>query len=103
MLTLSQLAVAPRNVLHRNPLFRNLYLGFYVLTTLLILLPLWTILYIPRANRPRQGWSLKRSLRVRCSRRLCAVVARCEIDYLGRDLSVRLVRLAAVPTLRGES
>lgn len=63
-----------------------------MLTTLLFLLPLWSLLYLPRSNRPRRSWTLQRCLRVRWSRRLCGVVARCEIDYLGRDLNLDLVR-----------
>ena len=82
------LATAPRNALLRHPHFRRLYLIFFVLVSLLILLPAWTILYLPRRNRPRQSWTLQRCLRVRWSRRLCALVARCEIDYLGRDLNM---------------
>ncbi|KAL1405115.1 hypothetical protein Q8F55_008738 [Vanrija albida] len=83
-------AGAPRNAFVRSPLFRRAYLLLFVVCTLLVLVPLWTLLYLPRANRPRRSWTLKRCLRVRWSRRLCAVVARCEIDYLGRDLSVNL-------------
>lgn len=86
---------APRNAFVRNALLRRAYLLLFVLCTLLVLVPLWTLLYLPRANRPRRSWTLKRCLRVRWSRRLCAVVARCEIDYLGRDLSVDLVRLTS--------
>ena len=44
------------------------------------------MIYLPRHNRPRKSWSLQRCLRVRWSRRLCGVVARCEMDYLGRNL-----------------
>ncbi|OXH26602.1 endoplasmic reticulum protein [Cryptococcus neoformans] len=85
------LANAPRSLLYRHPILRRFYLVIFVLTTLLFLLPLWSLLYLPRSNRPRRSWTLQRCLRVRWSRRLCGVVARCEIDYLGRDLNLDLV------------
>ncbi|WRT70092.1 uncharacterized protein IL334_007086 [Kwoniella shivajii] len=75
---------------YRHPFFRRLYLVFFLLTSLVILLPFWTLLYIPVENRPRRTWTLERCLRVRWSRRLCGLVARCEIDYLGRDLTIEL-------------
>ncbi|WWC72152.1 uncharacterized protein I206_106112 [Kwoniella pini CBS 10737] len=81
------LANAVRSFPYRQPFFRRLYLIFFLLVSLLILLPAWSILYIPVQNRPRRQWTLKKCLRVRFSRRLCGLVARCEIDYLGRDLS----------------
>ncbi|WVF67244.1 hypothetical protein IAT40_001992 [Kwoniella sp. CBS 6097] len=75
---------------YRNPIFRRLYLIFFLLFGILILLPFWAILYVPRSNRPRKNWTVRRCLRVRWSRLLCGLVARCEIDYLGRDLIVDL-------------
>lgn len=90
-----QLASAPRNALLRHPFIRRIYLVFFLLGTLLLLLPAWTILYLPRRNRPRVSWTLQRCLRVRWSRRLCALVARCEIDYLGRDLNLDMVNLSS--------
>jgi len=88
---IQQLASAPRNAVLRHPHFRRLYLIFFVVVSLLVLLPTWTLLYLPRRNRPRQSWTLQRCLRVRWSRRLCALVAKCEIDYLGRDLNLDFV------------
>lgn len=88
---LLQLANAPRNPLFRHPICRRIYLVFFVLISLFILLPAWTILYLPKSNRPRQSWTFERCLRVRWSRRLCGLVARCEIDYLGRDLNLDFV------------
>ncbi|WVQ74372.1 hypothetical protein IAR50_003972 [Cryptococcus sp. DSM 104548] len=82
------LSSAPSNPLYRHPLFRRIYLLFFVLSTLIFLLPLWTLIYLPKGARPRNSWSLTRCLRVRWGRRLCALVARCEIDYLGRDLAL---------------
>ncbi|KAK6909261.1 hypothetical protein I203_103278 [Kwoniella mangroviensis CBS 8507] len=84
------MANAVRSSPYRHPFFRRLYLVTFLLVTLLILLPAWTIIYIPTRNRPRGNWTLKRCLRVRFSRRLCGLIARCEIDYLGRDLSIDL-------------
>jgi hypothetical protein len=86
-----QLAAAPRAAALRHPLFRRFYLIFFILLSLFVLVPAWSLLYIPRRYRPRETWTLQRCLRVRWSRRLCAVVARCEIDYLGRELSLDLV------------
>ena len=88
---IQQLASAPRNAVLRHPHLRRLYLIFFVVVSLLVLLPTWTLLYLPRRNRPRQSWTLQRCLRVRWSRRLCALVAKCEIDYLGRDLNLDFV------------
>ncbi|OCF34193.1 endoplasmic reticulum protein [Kwoniella heveanensis BCC8398] len=73
---------------YRHPIFRRLYLISFLLFGILILLPAWAVYYVPRSNRPRQSWTVRRCLRVRWSRLLCGLVARCEIDYLGRDLSV---------------
>jgi hypothetical protein len=88
-----QLSKAPRNRLVRQPILRQLYLILFLVFTLLILLPSWTLYYLPRSRRPRQSWSLQRCLRVRWSRHLCGLIARCEIDYLGRDLSVEMVSM----------
>lgn len=86
-----QLEQAPRNPLWRSPLFRRLYLLFFVLFSLLVLVPAWTVYYFPRSQRPFPSWPLQRCLRVRWSRHLSTVVAKCEIDYLGRNLDVPLV------------
>ncbi|WVQ94843.1 hypothetical protein IAU59_001926 [Kwoniella sp. CBS 9459] len=82
------LANAVKSWPYRHPIFRRLYLISFLLFGIFILLPSWTILYIPKSNRPRKSWTVQRCLRVRWSRLLCGLVARCEIDYLGRDLSV---------------
>jgi len=87
----AQLDEAPRNPLLRNPVLRTIYLIFFLLSMLFVLVPLWAIYYVPRFNRPRRSWTVKRCVRVRWSKRLCSLVARCEIDYLGRDLSKPLV------------
>ncbi|KAK8853339.1 hypothetical protein IAR55_004043 [Kwoniella newhampshirensis] len=90
---------APSNALVRNPFFRRIYLSFFVLVTLFVLLPIWTVIYLPKSNRPRASWTLERCLRVRWSRRLCGLVARCEIDYMGRDLSIDPPRQFGDPVL----
>ena len=94
-----QLAGAPRNALLRHRFFRRVYLIYYVLTTLLILVPIWAVFYLNQSNRPRRNWTLERCLRVRVSRRFCQVVARCEIDYLGRNLDLDLVRFNRFPII----
>lgn len=86
-----QLRAAPRNTLARHPIYRRVYLIVFVCLTLLVLVPIWALLHLPKSRRPRRTWTLQRCLRVRWSRSLCAVVARCEIDYLGRNLSERPV------------
>ncbi|EJT45302.1 endoplasmic reticulum protein [Trichosporon asahii var. asahii CBS 2479] len=81
---------APRNPLWRSSLFRRLYLLCFVLFSLLVLVPVWALYYFPRSNRPFGAWPLQRCLRVRWSRHISTVVAKCEIDYLGRNLDVPL-------------
>ncbi len=87
----TQLANSPRDIPLRHPIFRRIYLVFFVFISLFFLMPFWCIIYLPRSNRPRPNWTLQRCLRVRWSRRLCGVVARCEVDYLGRDLDIDMV------------
>ena len=55
------------------------------------MVPVWALYYFPRSNRPFGAWPLQRCLRVRWSRHISTVVAKCEIDYLGRNLDVPLV------------
>lgn len=86
-----QLEDAPRNPLHTHRVFRKLYIAFFLLYGFFVLVPLWFLWYWPRFTRPRRSWTAQRCVRVRWSRRICAAVARCEIDWLGRDLSVQLV------------
>ncbi|BEJ15156.1 hypothetical protein CspHIS471_0409230 [Cutaneotrichosporon sp. HIS471] len=81
---------APRNPLHTHRIIRKLYIAFFFLYGFFVLVPLWFMWYWPRFTRPRRSWTAQRCVRVRWSRRICAVVARCEIDWLGRDLSVQL-------------
>jgi hypothetical protein len=82
---------APRNPLHTHRIFRKLYIAFFFLFGIFVLVPLWFLWYWPRFTRPRRSWTAQRCVRVAWSRRICAIVARCEIDWLGRDLSVQLV------------
>lgn len=86
-----QLASAPRNPLHTHRIIRKLYIAFFFLYGFFVLVPLWFLWYWPRFTRPRRSWTAQRCVRIRWSRRVCAIVARCEIDWLGRDLSVQLV------------
>jgi hypothetical protein len=86
-----QTEAAPRNPLHTHRIFRKLYIAFFFLFGIFVLVPLWFLWYWPRFTRPRRSWTAQRCVRVAWSRRICAIVARCEIDWLGRDLSVQLV------------
>ncbi|WVR09572.1 hypothetical protein IAU60_006641 [Kwoniella sp. DSM 27419] len=75
---------------YRHPFFRRIYLVCFLLFSIFLLLPFWAVYYLSRNNRPRQTWTVRRCLRVRWSRLLCGLVARCEVDYLGRDLNADL-------------
>ena len=83
-----QRAEAPRSKLLRLPITRSIYIALFLLYTYLILVPTWTLYYLRRSNRPRQSWDLKTAVIVRRKRRICGLVASCEIDWLGRDLAV---------------
>lgn len=87
-----QLAAAPRTIYLRHPHLRRIYLTFFILVALLVLVPCWSAWYAYRPHRPRRSWSVQRCVRVRWSRLLCGLVARCEIDHLGRNLGVEMVR-----------
>lgn len=92
---LAQLSNAPRSRLARHPKVRGIVMIASLLKTLLLWLPLWALQYSLKRNRPRRNWNLGRCLRVRWSRSLCELVAKCELDTLGRDLSKDLVRDAS--------
>ncbi|KAJ7587208.1 Alpha/Beta hydrolase protein [Mycena floridula] len=47
---------------YRHQPWRILYLTYQILTTTFIRLPLWTLLAIPRLLRPRQSWTVKRTV-----------------------------------------
>ena len=82
---------APRRGLIRKPVIRHVYLLSSIVLTL-ALLPLWTVRYAHPSWRPRRSWTLGTALRVRSKRGICALVGALEIDTLGRDLSVDMVR-----------
>ncbi|TFK73996.1 alpha/beta-hydrolase [Pluteus cervinus] len=46
---------------HHQPL-KGLYLLYRATTTLLIKVPLWTLLLLPKSARPRPAWTIKRAL-----------------------------------------
>ncbi|ORX39406.1 Alpha/Beta hydrolase protein [Kockovaella imperatae] len=80
---------APQSALAHRPLLRQIYL-YSNLALTLALLPLWTLRYAHPSWRPRKTWSLGTSVRVRVKRDICGLVGACEIDHLGRDLSIDL-------------
>ncbi|KAI0642426.1 alpha/beta-hydrolase [Trametes meyenii] len=57
------------SILEYQP-FKSLYLGYFVLSLVLIKVPLWTLAYIPRSRRPRPAWTIKRSIIVRTAKEL---------------------------------
>jgi hypothetical protein len=44
---------------------KALYLAYVILNTVLVRLPFWIAISIPRPLRPRWAWSIKRSVLVR--------------------------------------
>ncbi|KAI0093134.1 alpha/beta-hydrolase [Irpex rosettiformis] len=42
--------------------FKTVYLVFEGLTTILIRLPIWVVLALPKSNRPRRTWTFKRTI-----------------------------------------
>ncbi|GLB37506.1 putative steryl acetyl hydrolase [Lyophyllum shimeji] len=59
----------------RQPL-KAAYLTYQVLTTLLLRIPLWVLLAIPRPLRPRASWSVKRTVFVNFVRHFLNISAR---------------------------
>lgn len=59
----------------RHPL-KGLYLSFELLTTLFFRLPSWVIGNVPRELRPRQSWSLRKSVLIRAIDRFNVVIGR---------------------------
>ena len=57
----------------RNQPLKGLYLTYQLLSTLLIRFPIWVLLGLPRALRPRKTWDFKRSLMVNVIRHLLTV------------------------------
>ena len=60
----------------RHHPLKLLYLAFELTTALLFRLPFWVLSNVPRALRPRQSWSLKKSVLVRALDRLNVVQGR---------------------------
>ncbi|KAF5354962.1 hypothetical protein D9756_005368 [Leucocoprinus leucothites] len=52
---------------------KALFLAYQVLSTLLVRIPLWVLLSIPRGLRPRKSWDLKRTVMVNIIRHLFEV------------------------------
>ena len=68
----------------RHEPFKTFYLLFQLLTTLNLRAPILTLYYLPRANRPRESWSLSRAVAVRI------------IDYFLNYVTSRCVLLTLV-------
>ncbi|OJT03316.1 Esterase [Trametes pubescens] len=66
-------------ILNRQP-FKGLYLAYFSLS-FLVKIPAWTIWYIPRSNRSRRSWSIKRSLIVRTAQEMFS----CKVDLTAEN------------------
>ncbi|TFK53952.1 alpha/beta-hydrolase [Heliocybe sulcata] len=60
----------------RQQPFKGLYWAYQGLTTAFIYVPIWTIIYLPPFLRPRRGWSLWRTIRVRILQKGVAISAK---------------------------
>ncbi|KAI0695948.1 alpha/beta-hydrolase [Cerioporus squamosus] len=58
----------------RQP-FKGLYLAYLLVSTVFVRVPLWTITYLPRRNRPSPKWSLLRSIVVVAHREIITKLA----------------------------
>jgi hypothetical protein len=65
----------------RHPL-KGLYLTFELITTLFFRLPFWILGNVPRKLRPRQSWSLRKSVFIRALDRFNVVIGRWDKDAL---------------------
>jgi hypothetical protein len=63
----------------RHPL-KGLYLTFEFITTLFFRLPFWILGNVPRELRPRQSWSLSKSVFIRALDRFNVVIGRWDKD-----------------------
>jgi hypothetical protein len=59
----------------RHPL-KGLYLTYELITTLFFRLPSWILGNVPRGLRPRQSWSLRKSVLIRALDRFNFVIGR---------------------------
>ncbi|KAI0647120.1 alpha/beta-hydrolase [Trametes meyenii] len=60
-------------LLWRYQPFKGLYLVYIILVTLFFRVPIWSIRFLLRTNRPRRSWSLSRCIRVMTYRELTSV------------------------------
>ncbi|KZT24245.1 alpha/beta-hydrolase [Neolentinus lepideus HHB14362 ss-1] len=81
--------------LRHQPL-KGLYLTHQALTTVFINLPLWTIIYLPPFLRPRRGWSLLRTLRLKVLQKWTKIAGRTGPIARSPD------HLALVPGAKGD-
>jgi len=74
-------------LLRRQPFKATYLLGFIVVTVLQ--LPCWLIYYSWRPNRPRKGWTLRRTIAVRIVRKITQLTPKFGV-LDGRDLSLEV-------------
>jgi len=80
--------VAMVHQFRHHPL-KGLYLAFEFTTTLLFRLPYWVLGNVPRQLRPRQSWSLKKSVLIRALDRFNVVLGRTDaLQFFGDHLKV---------------
>ncbi|KII95552.1 hypothetical protein PLICRDRAFT_86909 [Plicaturopsis crispa FD-325 SS-3] len=53
---------------YRRQPIRGIYLAYQLVVTLLVWIPLWTLISLPRPLRPRRSWPVRRCLMVRLLR-----------------------------------
>ncbi|KAH9856953.1 alpha/beta-hydrolase [Lenzites betulinus] len=56
-------------LLRRQP-FKGLYLAYLAASIFLVRVPLWTLWFLPRSNRPKSSWPISRCIRVMLLRQL---------------------------------
>jgi hypothetical protein len=66
--------------LHKQPA-RGAFIAYHVLSSLLVRFPLWTLIGLVPALRPRPNWSLERVFRVRLEEYIIHLRSRCEYCY----------------------
>jgi hypothetical protein len=72
--------------LHKQPA-RGAFIAYHVLSSLLVRFPLWTVIGLVPALRPRPNWSLERVFRVRLEEYIIHLRSRCEWYHYGLHLS----------------
>ncbi|KAI0831374.1 alpha/beta-hydrolase [Trametes gibbosa] len=62
-------------LLRRQP-FKGLYLAYLAISIFLVRVPLWSIWFLPRSNRPKSSWRISRCIRVMLLRELTGLAGK---------------------------